>query len=99
MLDAAGVEYRSVRPEVDEDAVKARSSDPGYIATELAGAKAVSIGGTDWVIGSDSVVKVGDHRFSNSVSTRRASRRFASSLKHLGRRLVWFQRCWACPAR
>jgi len=64
MLDAAGVEYRSQKPEVDEDMVKARLSDPGGIASELAVAKAESIGSPDWVIGSDSVVKVGDHLFS-----------------------------------
>jgi len=58
MLDAAGVGYRAMKPAVDEDAVKARLNDATQIATELAAAKAGSIGGSDWVIGSDSVVSV-----------------------------------------
>jgi septum formation protein len=64
MLAAAGVEHRSVKPEVDEDALKAKLSDPAEIASQLAAAKAKSIAGQDWVIGSDSVVSVGDHLFS-----------------------------------
>ena len=64
MLDAAGVEYRSVKPEVDEDSVKTRSSDPLEIASELAAAKATSIADGEWVIGSDSVVQAGEHLFS-----------------------------------
>jgi septum formation protein len=64
MLDAAGVDCRSVKPEVDEDRVKSRLNDPAQIASELAAAKAMSIGGGDWVIGSDSVVSVEDHLFS-----------------------------------
>ena len=61
MLDAAGVSYRVARPNVDENAVKSRLSDATEIASELAVAKAVSVGGEDWVIGSDSVVSA-DHR-------------------------------------
>jgi len=56
MLDAAGVIYRALKPDVDEDAVKQRLHDAGEIASELAAAKASSIGGGDWVIGSDSVL-------------------------------------------
>jgi septum formation protein len=63
MLDAAGVEYRAVKPEVDEAAVKARLDDARQIAAELAAAKATSIGGEDWAIGSDSVVSVGGRLF------------------------------------
>jgi septum formation protein len=40
-----------------------RSIDTVKIASELAAAKAISIGGTDWVIGSDSVIPVGDRLF------------------------------------
>ena len=58
MLDAAGVEYSTVKPDVDEDAVKGRLTAPSEIASELAAAKACSIAGDDWVIGSDSVVAV-----------------------------------------
>lgn len=64
MLDAAGVEYRSEKPDVDEDSVKTGYRDPVEIATELAAAKASSIASEDWVIGSDSVVQVGEHLFS-----------------------------------
>ena len=56
MLDAAGVEYRALKPDVDEGAVKARLTDASEIASELASAKAASVGGDDWAIGSDSVV-------------------------------------------
>ena len=58
MLDAAGVAYEAVRPEVDENAVKARLTNATEIASELAAAKACSVGGQGWVIGSDSVVRV-----------------------------------------
>jgi nucleoside triphosphate pyrophosphatase len=63
MLDAAGVEYRAEKPNVDEDAVKARLSDAAEIAGELAAAKACSIGTQDWVIGSDSIVSAGGRLF------------------------------------
>lgn len=64
MLDAAGVEYEAGRPDVDEDAVKARLSDPVEIARALAAAKACSIDRPEWVIGSDSVVAVDGRLFS-----------------------------------
>ena len=63
MLDSAGVEYRAVKPNVDEGAVKARLTDATSIAYELAAAKALSVGGDDWVIGSDSVVCAGGRLF------------------------------------
>jgi septum formation protein len=57
MLDAAGIEYEAVKPQVDEDELKLGSSDASEIALRLAEAKAVSVPG-EWVIGSDSVVGV-----------------------------------------
>jgi septum formation protein len=63
MLDAAGVVYRALKPDVDEEAVKARLSDAGEIAAELAGAKASGMDGDDWVIGSDSVVAIDGRLF------------------------------------
>ena len=63
MLDAAGVDYRAVNPDCDEDALKARLSDAIQIASALAAAKALSIDGADWVIGSDSVVSAGGRLF------------------------------------
>ena len=63
MLDAAGVTYQAVKPDVDEGTLKARLSDAKEIASELAAAKACSIVGADLVIGSDSVVSAGGRLF------------------------------------
>ena len=63
MLDAAGVAYEAVKPEVEEEALKLGLSDAGEIALRLASAKALSVAG-DWVIGSDSVVSSGGRLFS-----------------------------------
>jgi septum formation protein len=62
MLDAAGVDYESAKPNVDEDELKLGLSNSSDIALRLAEAKAMSIPG-DWVIGSDSVVSVDGRRF------------------------------------
>ncbi len=72
MLDAAGVEYEAVKPDVDEAAVKARFNDPEQIAAELAALKACSVAG-DWVIGSDSVVSVAGHLFDKPASRDQAA--------------------------
>jgi septum formation protein len=69
MLDAAGVSYEAVKPQVDENVVKARLNDAHKIAAELASAKACSIASDDWVIGSDSVVSV-DGRLFDKPSDR-----------------------------
>lgn len=63
MLDAAGITYRTSKPEVDEAAAKATLSEARSIAETLAAAKATSIGGEDWAIGSDSVVSVDGRLF------------------------------------
>ena len=63
LLDAAGVDYVAVKPNVDENALKARMTSAAEIASELAAAKARSVAGDDWVIGSDSVVSVGGRLF------------------------------------
>lgn len=63
LLDAAGVDYDALAPNVDEAAVKDRLSDPEDIAVRLACAKACSIATDDWVIGSDSVVSVAGRVF------------------------------------
>jgi septum formation protein len=55
MLDAAGVSYEAVRPQVDEEELKLGLSEASDIALRLASAKAMSVPG-EWVIGSDSVV-------------------------------------------
>ena len=66
MLDAAGVAYEAIRPDVDEASVKQSLSEAVEIASELAAAKAVSVSAQrldDWVIGSDSVVSAGGRLF------------------------------------
>ena len=73
MLDAAGVEYRAVKPSVDEQEVKARLDDSAQIASRLAAAKATSIGGDEWVIGSDSVVTVDEQLFSKPRDRKEAA--------------------------
>ncbi len=62
MLDAAGVAYDAVAPDVDEAELKLGLSSATAIALRLAEAKAVSIPG-QWVIGSDSVVSAGGRLF------------------------------------
>ncbi len=63
MLDAAGIDYRSVTPNIDESAMKARLSDAAEISAQLAAAKALSVDVDDWIIGSDSVVSCGGRLF------------------------------------
>ena len=83
MLDAAGVEYRSVKPDVDEDMVKAQLRDAGEIASQLAIAKARSIETADWVIGSDSVVEVGERLFSKPRDRDQAVNEAADLFFHM----------------
>ena len=89
MLDAAGVDFEAVRPEVDEDALKARLKGAQTIATKLAEAKALDVSKSrrgDWVIGSDSVVSVGDRLFDKPRSREEAAehlRLFSCKEMHL----------------
>ena len=65
MLAAAGAEFEVVPPVVDESELKARLSGAD-LAVELAAAKALSVSSernNHWVIGSDSVVSVGERSF------------------------------------
>jgi septum formation protein len=55
LLEAAGVVFGAVRPEVDEAQLKLGLTGAAEIALRLAEAKAASVPG-EWVIGSDSVV-------------------------------------------
>jgi septum formation protein len=71
MLESAGVDHEAVAPGVDESAVKHQATDPEAIAGGLAAAKALAVSGRSadaWVIGSDSVVTVGDRRFDKPAS-------------------------------
>lgn len=62
MLDCAGVEYTSAKPDVDEAELKLGLCSTRDIAVRLAEAKSLSIPGA-WVIGSDSVVSSGGRLF------------------------------------
>jgi septum formation protein len=67
LLSAAGVGYEAISPDFDEAEFKDRHKNPSDLASELAKAKAVSVSRDrpkDWVIGSDSIVTVGDRMFS-----------------------------------
>jgi len=66
ILEAAGVSFEAVRPDVNEDQAKTRLNDAAGIAAELACAKALQVSEQrpgDWVIGSDSVVSSGGRLF------------------------------------
>ena len=76
MLQSAGVEHRAVAPDVDESALKAETSDPVAIASELAQRKALNVGADhphDWVIGSDSSVSVDGRRLDKPTSLENAA--------------------------
>lgn len=75
MLDAAGAEYRALPARIDEDSVKAAMLDQGHgarqIADALAELKAIKVSGSEpraLVLGSDSVVSVGERLFDKPVS-------------------------------
>lgn len=76
MLEAAGVDHRVARPDVDEAAVKRRLDRGRDVASELANAKAVAVSSQDpsaWVIGSDSLVEVGGTLFDKPTSREQAA--------------------------
>ena len=86
MLNAAGVEFTSIKPQVDEDKVKVSGKTASAIASELAERKAASIDGHDWVIGSDSVVSVADQLFSKPRDRNEARNHlhyFSGRMMHL----------------
>jgi len=76
MLGHAGVECQTVRPDVDEDAVKADGGEPDSLALRLAEAKALAVSRErpgDWVIGGDSIVRVGGRLFAKPRSRDEAA--------------------------
>ena len=76
MLEAAGVEFSVSAPGVDEAAYKRDGAAPAALALELAEAKALAVGTShpaDWVIGSDSLVSVGEHRFDKPANREQAA--------------------------
>jgi septum formation protein len=75
MLRAAGVEFETAAPNVNESEHKARVSGAD-LAAELAAAKALSVSRerpNDWIIGSDSVVSVDGRTFDKPSSRDSAS--------------------------
>jgi septum formation protein len=75
MLDAAGVAFEAVAPEVDEDALK-DDDDARPISLRLAEAKAQAVSKRrpgDWVIGSDSIVSVGGRSFDKPCDRQEAA--------------------------
>ena len=76
MLDAAGVAFEVCATEVDERAIEAElaGARPDQIALALAEAKALAIADVDCpVLGSDSLVVVGDSRFDKPSSREEAA--------------------------
>ena len=76
MLGAAGVEYEATQPQVDEDALKSRLHGAEAVASKLAEAKASVVSvehQDDWVIGSDSVISVGERLFDKPRSRDEAA--------------------------
>jgi len=100
MLEAAGISFDVVKPDVDEAAFKALYSDPEDLAAELASAKAHAVEADGWVVGSDSVVTAAGHLFDKPRNRDEAAEhlRFFSGKEMLltsavalahGRRLDW----------
>lgn len=76
MLEDAGVQFEVLRPDVDEAALKAGIEDGETIALELAKAKATAVSSGragDWVIGSDSVVRIEERLFDKPRSREEAA--------------------------
>ncbi|HET9810211.1 MAG TPA: Maf family nucleotide pyrophosphatase [Sphingomicrobium sp.] len=77
MLEQSGIRFEAVPAGVDEASVKAGVKDPASLATELAERKAVAVSSQrldDWVIGSDSVVSLGDRLFDKPRDRDEAAR-------------------------
>jgi septum formation protein len=76
LLDSAGVVFRAVKPDLDENVVKGKLNDAAAIASELASAKALSVSDREageWVIGSDSVVSVNGRLFDKPCDREKAA--------------------------
>lgn len=76
MLEQASVSFTVQPANVDEGDEKRNHSDPVQLASALAEAKALSVSRDhleDWVIGSDSVVSVGDRQFDKAKDRAQAA--------------------------
>lgn len=76
MLDNAGIAHEAIPANVDEAALKRRLDGASETALELARAKAADVGRAragDWIIGSDSVVGLGDRLFDKPLDRDQAA--------------------------
>ena len=76
MLADAGVAHDSIAPNVDERALKMRLQGMNDLPLRLAEEKALSVSrlrGDDWIVGSDSVIRVDDRMFSKPRSYEEAA--------------------------
>lgn len=76
MLRDAGVAHECVAPDVDESALKARLLEADELPVRIAEEKALSVSRVrtnDWVVGSDSAVRVADRLFSKPRSYEEAA--------------------------
>ncbi len=76
MLESAGVEFAVEPASIDESGEKARQPDAARLASALAEEKALAVSGKrpgNWVIGSDSVVSVGDRLFDKPADRAQAA--------------------------
>ena len=83
MLEAAGLDFEVVRPDVDEEALKATLShlDARELAVELARAKALSVSRARpgaWALGSDQTLEFNGRLISKAIDLDEARRRLAA---------------------
>lgn len=82
MLEAAGVDYEAISPQMDERALEAEmdGAEPAEIAQALAAAKAAAVSADHpgrWVLGSDSLIEVAGRRFDKPASRAEAAEHLA----------------------
>lgn len=82
MLEAAGVDYEAIPPQIDERALEAEmdGAEPAEIAQALAAAKAAAVSADHpgrWVLGSDSLIEVAGRRFDKPASRAEAAEHLA----------------------
>ena len=82
MLEAAGVDYKAIPPQIDERALEAEmdGAEPAEVAQALAAAKAAAVCADHpglWVLGSDSLIEVAGRRFDKPVSREEAAEHLA----------------------
>jgi septum formation protein len=76
MLRAAAVDFAAEPSRTDESLLKAQGAGAAETATELAKAKALDVSGrspADWVIGSDSMLAVGERLFDKPATREEAT--------------------------